>query len=132
MRITADRLTVDRPLHAYWDMDMDVVFRERTLLVDLCCAEPHALPILERAYRSASGPRRLRLAQALALLSCQVGAPTLVDAILDQLVAGHLPPSRSQIRHATRVAPDRTAMPETACFCTIGHGLDQPILISPQ
>jgi len=125
LRTTAERLTADRPLHAYSDMDMDAVFRERIPLVDLCCAGPHVIPILERAYRNASGPRRLRLAQALALLGRQAGVPMLADAILDQLAAGQLPPRRSQIRHVTRFAPDQAAMPETAYLVyTLGMARD--------
>jgi hypothetical protein len=110
----AERVTADRPLHAYSDMGMDAVHSERMPLVDLCCAGPHVLPVLEQAHRNASGPRRLRLAQALALLGCQAGVRTLANAILDQLAAGQLPPRRSEIRHANRFAPDQAAMPDTA------------------
>ncbi len=114
LHTAARSLSADRPLHAYSDMDMDIVFRDRIPFVDLCCAGPHALPALEQAYHDAAGPRQLRLAQALALLGSRAGVPTLVDAIVDRLAAGRLPPRRAQIRHATRFAPDQGAMPEAA------------------
>jgi hypothetical protein len=95
-------------------MEMDDVFRDRIPLVDLCCAGPHVLPILESAHACAAGPRRLLLAQALALVGSRVGVPTLVEALLDRLASGRLPPLRVQVRHATRYAPDQGAMPEAA------------------
>jgi flavin-dependent dehydrogenase len=129
LRAIVDLMPVNRPLHAYSDMEMDAVFRERIPLVDLCCAGSHVVPILEQAYRNATGPRRLRLAQALALLGCQAGVPTLTDAILDQLASGQLPPRRSQIRHANRFAPDQGAMPEAAYLLyTLGMARDQRAL----
>jgi ribulose 1,5-bisphosphate synthetase/thiazole synthase len=125
LRTLANLMPADRPLHAYSDMEMDAVYRERIPLVDLCCAGPQAVPILEQAYRDASGIRRLRLAQALALLGCGTGVPTLADAILDQLASGQLPPRRSQIRHANRFAPDQGAMPEGAYLLyTLGMARD--------
>ena len=103
-------LSAERPLYAYSDMKIGEVFRERIPLVDICCAGPHALPLLRTALHEAEGPRKVLLAQALAILGDQEGVPTLVAAIEEQLATG-LPPRASGIRHAV-APPDQGAMPE--------------------
>jgi hypothetical protein len=114
LRSLVDSLSADRPLHAYSDMDMEEVFRARIPLVDLCCAGPEVIPILEEALERADCPRRVLLAQALALLGSPAGAPVLISAIQDQLATGRLPERKHVIRHAVQYAPDQAAMPKAA------------------
>jgi hypothetical protein len=109
-----DSLSADRPLHAYSDMDMEEVFRSRIPLVDLCCAGPEVIPILEEALERADRPRRVLLAQALAVVGSPAGMPVLISAIQDQLATGQLPERKHVIRHAVEYAPDQAAMPKAA------------------
>jgi flavin-dependent dehydrogenase len=104
-------LSADRPLHAYSDMKIGDVCRERIPLVDICCAGAHAVPLLSEALAVAEGDRRTLLAQALAILGSPAGVPELISAIDVRLAHGQLPPRASGIRHAV-APPDQGAMPE--------------------
>jgi hypothetical protein len=106
-----DSLVADRPLYAYSDMEMDQVFRQRIPLVDVCTAGPRIVPVLERALASTAGTRRLRIAQALAMLESCTGVPILIAEIERLLAGGKLPVQESTIRHA-QLPPDQGAMPD--------------------
>jgi hypothetical protein len=105
-------LTAERPLRDYSDMELHEVYRGRLPLVDVCCAGPRAVPLLERALDQAAGPRRVLLAQALAMVGSTAGVPALVSAIQEQLAAGCLPERMAAVRLADKYAPDQAAMPD--------------------
>lgn len=102
-----------RPLYLYQDMEINEVFDARIPLVDLCCAGPQAIPLLEEAIATASGARRRLLAQALALLGAPSATPILVDALHELLAADRLPRRVASIRHV-QDPPDQGAMPDAA------------------
>ncbi len=90
---------------------MNELFRGRIPLVEVCCAGPRAIPILERALEQATGEQELLLARVLAMLGSTVGVPVLVEAIAAQLVDETLPERDSRIRYAG-APPDQGAMPD--------------------
>lgn len=104
-------LTGDAPLYSYSDMHMGELFYERIPFVEICAAGPRAVPLLEVAHDNAAGPRRLVLAQALAMCGGRAGVPTLIDAIVRAIDAEQLPVRDSNIRHAG-FPPDQGAMPD--------------------
>jgi len=68
-------------------------FREKIPFVEICTADPAlAVPILEREMAEATGDRRLRLAQALAMFGSKAGAPVLIEAIEQSIAGGNVPP----------------------------------------
>lgn len=120
-----DSLDADRPLHAYSDMKMGDVFRGPIPFVEICAAGPPAVPILERALTSAQGARRVRIAQALAMLGSSAGVPTLIAEIERHLADGTLPARESRIHHAG-FPPDQGAMPEVVYLIyTLGMARDR-------
>jgi ribulose 1,5-bisphosphate synthetase/thiazole synthase len=104
------QLTGEAPLYGYSDMHMGELFRERIPFVEICSAGDRAVPILVRAHERVHGPRRLVLAQALAICGSGAGVPTLIDAIASAISDG-LPERDSNIRHAG-FPPDQGAMPD--------------------
>ncbi|MDI7276253.1 MAG: FAD-dependent oxidoreductase [Anaerolineae bacterium] len=106
-------LSAARPLSAYSDMEIGEVYRGRIPFVDVLCAGPRAVPMLEEALRPARGRRRVLLAQGLAALGSRAGVPVLIEAIERELASGRLPERRTEIRHANE-PPDQGAMPEAA------------------
>jgi hypothetical protein len=62
-------------------------------------------------YRSATGLRRIHLAQALAYYRSPAGVPVLVDEIARHLGGEALPTRENDIRHAN-YPPDQGAMPD--------------------
>ena len=104
-----------RPLISYADMDMDEVYRDRLAPVDVCCAGPQVVPLLEqelaRSYMSQPLARRLLLAQLLALVGSKAGVPVLLARLQEALAGDALPPRSSHIRYAG-APPDQGAMPE--------------------
>ena len=103
-------LDADRPLHATSDMEMDEAFHGPIPFAKVCTLGPCIVPHLERALASAEGARRVRIAQALAMLGSQAGVPTLIDEIKGLLAGEALPARDSRIRHAG-LPPDQGAMP---------------------
>jgi ribulose 1,5-bisphosphate synthetase/thiazole synthase len=106
-------LEPDRPLHAYSDMELNVVFEDRIPIVDLLCAGPQVVPVLETAHKKATGKRKTLLAQALAMVGSKAGIPTLLAEIEPQLTGETLPERTSKIRHAG-FPPDQGAAPDVA------------------
>jgi hypothetical protein len=100
-----------RPLHQYSDMELTDRFSETIPIVEICCAGPRVVPLLEEAHALADGNRKLLLAQMLALVGSQKGVPTLVAAITAQLEGDALPVRKADIRY-TQLPPDHGAMPE--------------------
>jgi hypothetical protein len=99
------------PLHEYSDMELTDRFEGLIPLVELGCAGPRVVPLLEEAHETAQGERKVRLAQLLALTGSAAGVPTLIEAILPQLDGVTLPPRTTHIRY-TQLPPDHGAMPE--------------------
>jgi ribulose 1,5-bisphosphate synthetase/thiazole synthase len=62
-------------------------FREKIPLVEICSSDPClAVPLLKEELAKASGDRRLRLAQALAMFGSPEGVPVLISAVEHGLV----------------------------------------------
>ena len=108
-----EQLDAERPLHAYSDMELNQVFTERIPLVDLLCAGPQVIPLLEHALAEAQGPRQLLLAEALAMVGSSAGVPTMLEAIQSHLHGSTLPKRTARIRHAG-FPPDQNAAPNIA------------------
>ncbi|MFW6097923.1 MAG: hypothetical protein ACOC9Z_07595, partial [Chloroflexota bacterium] len=112
-----------RPLISYADMEMDEVYRQRILPVDVCCAGPEAIGLLEKeleredltGFGNLSGlgenPRALLVAQLLCLLGSRAGVPLLVAQLREALSGPELPARSSHIRYAG-APPDQGAMPQ--------------------
>lgn len=109
----AGELDATRPLYDYSDMELNVPFEGRIPLVDLLCAGPQAVPVLEQALATAEGPRQLLLAKALALVGSRAGVPVLIAAAEQALSADQLPVRTARIRHAG-FPPDQNAAPDVA------------------
>ena len=108
-----ETLEPDRPLHTYSDMELNVVFDDRIPIVDLLCAGPEVVPVLEAAHEQAEGSRKTLLAQALAMVGSKAGISTLLAAIEPQLAGDELPERTAKIRHAG-FPPDQGAAPDVA------------------
>jgi hypothetical protein len=123
-----DRLDPAQPLHAYQDMELDVVFPGDIPLVELCCAGPQVAPFLENALRTAAGAARLMIARALALVGSPAGVPDLIEAIHAQTPDEGLQRRRAHIRHAN-LPPDQGAAPEVVYLLyTLGMARDRRAL----
>jgi len=86
-----------RHLSAWFDVPMaregSPHYREKIPFVEICTADPAlAVPILEQEMAAATGDRRLRLAQALAMFGSKAGAPVLIEAIERSIAGGDVPP----------------------------------------
>jgi ribulose 1,5-bisphosphate synthetase/thiazole synthase len=126
LRALIAEIRADRPLYAYSDMRLNEVFEERIPLVDVCCAGPQAVPLLEEACAAAEGPRKLLLAQVLCMVGSATGVPVVVQAVLSQL-GGGLPP-RASIRHS-QPSPDQGAMPDVVYLVhSLGMARDERAL----
>jgi ribulose 1,5-bisphosphate synthetase/thiazole synthase len=107
-----ESLDAQKPLHAYSDMEMGEVFREKIPLVEVCTAGCcRAIPVLEQAFSQAEGKRRVLLSQMLAMCDNSAGVPDLIAAIEQHIAGGTLPPRTSRIRHAG-LPPDQGALPD--------------------
>ncbi len=68
-------------------------YREKIPFVEICSSDPDlAVPILERELIEATGDRRVRLAQALAMFGSKSGVPALIEAIERSISGGNAPP----------------------------------------
>lgn len=113
LRGLIDAMPSDQPLIAYSDMELTDLFGGIIPMVEVCCAGPRAIPLLETALEHASGARAVLLAQALMLTGSAAGVPTLIDAVMSHLQEDSLPPRAAHIRY-TQLPPDHGAMPEAA------------------
>jgi hypothetical protein len=109
-----EQLNPDKPLYSYGEMDMSEVFRDKLALVELCCAGPRVVPLLEKALATATTDNhKLLLARLLALLGEKSSLPVLLETIKKELSADSLPELTTHIRHAI-LPPDQGAMPGLA------------------
>jgi flavin-dependent dehydrogenase len=68
-------------------------FRKRVPFVEICTTNPGiAVPILEEELAAAFGDRKVRIAQALAMLASRAGVPVLIDAFERALTGSNVPP----------------------------------------
>lgn len=111
LRRMIEALSADKPLYAYSDMELTDLYDERIPLVEICCAGPQVIPLLEHALTHADGSRRILLAQALALVGSRRAVPALVEAIESRLQGDMLPSRSAHIRY-TQLPPDHGAMPD--------------------
>jgi hypothetical protein len=121
LRAQIEALDVSRPLYAYAGDDFSGAagehYQGRVPPVDLMCAGPQVVPLLEEALSTAHGSRRLLLARMLAVLGSQAGVPALVSA-LERLLAGARLPGRGTGVPYVGVPPDQGAAPEAAHLLT--------------
>lgn len=106
-----NQLSMEKPLYAYSDMDMDEIYCEIIPFVEICCLGEVALPKIRDAFLQSDGKYQLRLAQVLAMMGDAGGTEVLIDEIMKQLESGLLP-SRSQSIRNTQLPPDQGAMPD--------------------
>lgn len=99
------------PLYQYSDMELTDLYTGTIPLVEICCAGPLVIPLLEAAHVEAEGERKLLLAQMLALVGSSAGVTTLISAIMPQLQGERLPARTTHIRY-TQLPPDHGAMPD--------------------
>lgn len=68
-------------------------FRKRVPFVEICTADRRiAVPILEEELAAATGDRKVRIAQALAMFASRTGVPVLIDAFDRALTDPNVPP----------------------------------------
>jgi ribulose 1,5-bisphosphate synthetase/thiazole synthase len=103
----------EQPLYEYSNMRMNQVFTEMIPFVEICSVGPRMIPVLKRALIEATGARKIRIAQALAMYESSSGVPVLVEAIMDALKSGELPKRTAEIMYVT-LPPDHGAMPDAA------------------
>jgi ribulose 1,5-bisphosphate synthetase/thiazole synthase len=103
----------DQPLLAYQEVGFDDVQRQKIPFVEVCTAGPRIVPLLEAAM--ASTPRKLLVAQALAIHGSRAAVPVLAEAIEKAMAAGALPVRTANARWA-QLPPDQGAMPDSAYY----------------
>lgn len=128
LRQLIDAMPSDQPLYAYSDMELTDLFTETIPLVELTCAGPQVIPLLEAALKSAEGQRRTLIAQALALVGSSAGVPALIDTIMPHLGGDRLPVREAHIRY-TQLPPDHGAMPDVVYLLySLGMAADIRVL----
>ncbi len=86
-------------------------YREKIPFVEICSSDPElAVPILEQEMAEATGDRRLRLAQALAMFGSKTAVPTLIEAIERSLASGSVPPKPTLPNEKDGGAVERTGI----------------------
>ncbi|MBD2868800.1 FAD-dependent oxidoreductase [Paenibacillus arenilitoris] len=108
-----DSIESEEPLYEYSNMRMNEVYRAAMPFVEICSAGPRIVPYAERAMAEAVGVKRIRLAQALAMLGSSEGVPVLIDAIMAELTGDGLPVRTADIMYV-QLPPDHGAMPDVA------------------
>jgi ribulose 1,5-bisphosphate synthetase/thiazole synthase len=107
-----ERIETD-PLYEYANMRMNEVYRDTIPFVEICSVGPRIIPVLERALAEEDGVKRVRMAQALAMLGSGSGVPVLSDAIMEMLQGDALPVRTADIMYV-QLPPDHGAMPDAA------------------
>jgi flavin-dependent dehydrogenase len=102
-----------KPLYEYANMRMNETYTRLIPFIEICSAGPRMVPILEKAMERAEGVKKIRLAQALALMGSRTGVPVLIEAILKELEGPELPVRTAEIMYV-QLPPDHGAMPDTA------------------
>lgn len=113
LEMLAHQLMDAKPLHAYQDMELDAVFHGRIPFVDLACAGPQALPVLQAALEQSHAAQRTLIAKALAMLGSPAAVPALIAALHDAAPGEGLQPRQAHVR-GVQLPPDQGAMPEAA------------------
>ncbi|MBB6735795.1 FAD-dependent oxidoreductase [Cohnella zeiphila] len=108
-----DSIEADMPLYEYSNMRMNEIYEGPIPFVEICSVGPRIVPFLERALGRSEGTRRIRLAQALAMVGSNAGVPALVEAILGEWNGAELPPRTADIMYV-QLPPDHGAMPDAA------------------
>jgi len=101
------------PLYDYADMRMNEVHRGPIPFAEICSLGRRAVGALERALPTAEGVKRVRIAQALAMLGSTSGVPALVEALTEALRGDALPIRTAEIMYV-QLPPDHGAMPDAA------------------
>lgn len=123
------QLNPNKPLYSYGEMGMEEVFRDKMALVELCCAGPRVIPLLERAMQEAEeSNHKLLLARMLALLGSPSSLPVLLDTINSELSGDSLPELNTHISHAI-LPPDQGAMPGLAALLYVMGMVDDESII---
>jgi hypothetical protein len=123
------QLNPAKPLYSYGEMAMNEVYRDKLALVELCCAGPQVIPLLERALQEAGDDNhKLLLARMLALLGSPSSLPVLLKTIKAELSGSSLPELNTRISHAI-LPPDQGAMPGLAALLYVmGMVRDESIM----
>jgi ribulose 1,5-bisphosphate synthetase/thiazole synthase len=128
-----DALDPEKPLQSYSDEDIGEHYEGRVPVVDIMCAGPRVVPLLEKALNEAEGKgekaRAVLLARMLAVLGSKAGVGTLVPTLQGQLSGDQLPGRDAKVRHAGRNPPNQGAAPEAAhlLYC-LGMAQDPRVL----
>ena len=113
-----DALDPDKPLQSDSDAEIGEHYEGRVPPVDIMCAGPRVVPLLEGALNKAKGKgeeaRAVLLGRMLAVLGSKAGVSALVSAIQDELSGDQLPGCDARVRHAGRNPPNQGAAPEAA------------------
>jgi hypothetical protein len=88
------------------------IHRQRIPFVEVCTAGPQVTPLLRQALASATGGRRLLIAQALAMCGDGDAVPVLIERITALLGSHGLPPRTTFIVNTNANLPDHAAMPD--------------------
>jgi len=107
-----ERMDADTPLYEYSNMSMGEMFTESIPFVEICTAGTKAIPILARALRHSEGEKKIRVAQALAMLESREAVPVLIEEIMRRLSGQSLPTRTNRIRHSSHMPPNQAAMPD--------------------
>ncbi|WP_028608847.1 FAD-dependent oxidoreductase [Paenibacillus harenae] len=113
LRQLVDNIEAEQPLYDYSNMRMNEIYRAAMPFVEICSAGPRMIPFAEQALERADGVKKVRLAQALAMLGSKAGVPVLIEAIMADLGGEDLPVRTADIMYV-QLPPDHGAMPDTA------------------
>lgn len=102
-----------KPLYDYPNMRMNEVFRSLIPFVEICSAGSRIIPVLERTHQQADGVKKIRIAQALAMLGTSSGNQTLIEAIMEHMQGPELPVRTVEMMYV-QLPPDHGAMPDAA------------------
>lgn len=108
-----DTITGEQPLHAYSNQEVGEYYAGRIPEVDVMCAGPEAVPVLEGAFEKAQGRRKTRLAQMLCMLGSQVAVPYLLATLQEAFSGDELPARPYAVKHQGP-PPDQGADTEEA------------------
>lgn len=121
MRELVDSIEIEEPLYEYSRMKMNEVYRDKIIFAEICTAGPRIVPILLEAHEQATGIRKVRLAQALAMYENKAAVPTLINEINSMLQGNELPKRTANILYVT-TPPDHGAMPDV-CYLLYSLGM---------
>jgi ribulose 1,5-bisphosphate synthetase/thiazole synthase len=116
-----DSIEVNEPLYEYSNMRMNEIYQQRIPFVEISTVGKRIIPFLEKAYTTADGTRKVRIAQALAMYGSPAGVPALISEIMDMLQGEQLPKRTADILYVT-MPPDHGAMPDV-CYLLYSLGL---------